>query len=111
MNNLSIYSININGINSKVDSLLHILEDQSPDIVTINETKTSQYLSIKKNLRKLNYEMIVRKEGGIAILAKENLQMKNVTVSNHPNILTALLSNKDNRIRIVTIYGLHVSSS
>ena len=50
--------------------------------------------------------MIVRKEGGIAILAKENLQMKNVTVSNHPNILTALLSNKENRIRIVTIYGL-----
>lgn len=109
MTNLVLYSVNINGLNSKIDSFVQIITDLSPDVITVCELKTTQISIFKQKIKKLHYEIIFQKSSGIATIAKQNLQMKNVTTCNHSNIISALITRSNNKIRIINIYGLQES--
>ena len=105
MANLVLYSININGINSKFDSFIRILSILSPDIITICELKTSQISLLRAKLKEQNYEIMAPKKSEIAIVAKQKLEMVNVTACDHPNILSASFTYQDTRIRLIAAYG------
>ena len=104
--NLVLYSININGMNSKFDSFIRILSILSPDIITICELKTSQLSLLRVKLKEQNYKMMIQPQSGMAIVAKQKLEMVNVTACDHPNILSASFTYQDIRIRLIAVYGL-----
>ena len=106
---LSIYQSNINGLNSKADSLFNIINLLSPDILVICELKTKSVQNIQKQFKKINYSIIIQKESGIMIAAKLKHKLINVTSCNHPNILTGQLTLKDLPVRIIATYGLQES--
>ena len=100
-----VYSVNINGLNSKLDSCIKILTNLAPDMVTLCEIKTTQVSLFKKKLDKMNYELIVQKKSGIAAIAKKSLNMIEVTVSDHTNILSVSSNVNSIPIRLISVYG------
>ena len=106
---LVLYTININGLNSKIDSFTQIITDLSPDVITVCELKTTQVAILRLKMKKLNYEVIFQKLSGMATIAKQKLKMKNVTTCSHNNIMSAQITRSNSRIRIINIYGLQES--
>ena len=111
MANLVLYSININGISTKFDSFLEILRRLSPDIVSVCELKTSQLSSLSVKLKEENYEIVPQRKSGIAIIAKQKLEIKNVTACKHDNILSARFSYHNVPVRLIAVHGLQVSNA
>ena len=100
---LAIYSVNINGFMSKMDSLSSIIENIQPDIVALNELKVRNSGKIKTFFKEKGYELLIRTNGGIAIASLNKFKIVNVTTSKNPNMLAGLIS--DLNIRIVAGYG------
>ena len=105
-NKLSIFYSNINGLVSKTDSLAHILQSTSPDVVVICELKTKSVPSVKNFFDKLNYSAIVCIESGIAIAAKKKYKIVNVTASGHSNIISGRFLSGATPFRVIAPYGL-----
>ena len=107
---LSIYYVNINGFSSKADSLKEILLSTSPDIFVLCELKKSNVSTLFKMCKKLNYEIISNKIGGLVIGVKSKLNLINVTSTTHNNIIVGLLHLSSIQIRIIASYGLQESA-
>ena len=100
---ISIYTININGFLSKIDSLDSIINNIEPDVITINETKTKNAGKIKDFFKERGYETLIRPAGGIVVAARSKLKIINVTTSPNPSIIAGLIPGLN--IRIITAYG------
>ena len=61
MANFVIYNVNINGLNSKLDSCIEILTNLAPEVVTLCELKTTQVSMFKQRLNEMNYELISKR--------------------------------------------------
>ena len=105
MASFSVYCVNVNGLNSKLDSCMEILTNLAPDVATLCELKTTQVSLFKQKLNEINYELIIQKKSGIAAIAKKSLNIIEVTASNHTNILS--VSSNINRVpvRLISVYG------
>ena len=95
---------------SKWDSLVNIIHSMSPSIIVLCEIKHKTPQVIRTLFKKLNYNIIVRKETGILIASKTHHKLVECTASIHPNILTGRFTVKNNTIRIIAVYGLQESS-
>ena len=110
MAKLVLYSININGINSKLDSFLELLARLSPDIVTVCELKTNQLATLSVKLKELNYGIVSKRNSGIAIIAKLKLAIINTTASCHDNILSGSFTYHNIPTKVIVVYGLQENS-
>ena len=87
---MSIYHVNINGFLSKIDSLGEIIDRTKPDIILLNEVKTSSSGRISTFSKKRGYDMLICVSGGIVVAAKSRLKMVNVSTTSQ-NILSVLI--------------------
>ena len=86
-----------------MDSLQVILDDVKPDIISLNEIKTSSSGKVGLFFKQKGYDPLVRVSGGIVVAAKKKLRMINVTTTDSPNILVGFIPGLN--VRIITAYG------
>ena len=103
MRELSIYSLNIRGFLSKLDSLSDILENLKVDVVVLNELKTKNTGRIKTFFKERGYDPLVKPEGGILLAAKIQYKIVNDTTSLSKNMLAGVI--QDLNMRIIAAYG------
>jgi len=90
-NNLKVLSINVNSLisNFKRLSLLEVIEEKKPDIVTLSETKLNQ----RHTLFFKNYNCIrndrpnKNRGGGTAIIIKKGIKFNVINLNNNDKIL------------------------
>ena len=80
-NNVHILHININGLFGRKTELIHYLNECTPHLVTLNETKLRNQTKIKIP----NYHLIRRDRatngGGVAILVRKDLKYNEIDTS------------------------------
>ena len=108
---LSIYLTNINGLNSKKDSLTQIIQNISPDIIVICELKIQSTPPTRNFFKKLCYDAKICQESGVLIATKMNIPCINVTTTTHKNILSAKVVVKNVPLRVIAAYGLQETRS
>ena len=86
-----------------MDSLSDIIENIKPDIVVLNEIKTSNSGTIHTYFKQRKYKAMVRVSGGIAIATHYRLSMINVTTTRSKNIICGLIRGLN--LRIIAGYG------
>ena len=109
VNSLTIYTLNIRGFFSKMDSLSEILQNLNPDVVVINELKTKNTGKIKNFFKERGYEPLIQPKSGMLIACLQKFPIVNVTSSSSPLIMTGFL--RDLNIRIIAVYGPQESVS
>ena len=73
---MKIATYNVNGINGRLSVLMRWLEQDTPDVVCLQELKTSDHLFPQRALRDAGYEAVWHGQkswNGVAILAKATL--------------------------------------
>ena len=107
---LSFYFLNINGYQSKKDSLELIKESLKPDIIALVETKVSK--SKVFDTEWLRYECVNRNcsrgKGGILCAFRKGTfrNLKNVTHVDDDRILTCRCEYQNKTVRVIVVYGL-----
>ena len=107
---MKIYYNNINGFNSKKQSLIKIVDEVNPDIIALCETKRAQAVRQKKVVIP-GYKTIERnlKQGkeGLMVGAKLGsfLDIEDVTNNTFTNILTVRIKYKMVNMRIITLHA------
>ena len=66
---------------------------------------------LKKFFQECGYEVISRKQGGLAIAAKPHLKLKNATTTTHPNIVAGRIVTKEMDLVVIGAYGLQESDN
>ena len=101
---------NINGYQSKSESVFEILSEIEPEIVALCETKSAQKNTLKRDFK--NYELVTKQikkgKGGILCGVKKNIgtsSVLEVTTVKNDNILTVKISFPKYSIRVVVAYG------
>ena len=106
---ITLYYVNINGYQSKKDSLEEIVKSIEPDIVTLVETKVSKnkvfkewepyYQCLRKNC--------TRGKGGIMCAFKKGTvkSVRNVTSVDDDRILTCRVEYDTRTVRVIAVYG------
>ena len=101
---------NINGYQSKSESVHEIMSKIEPEIVVLCETKSAQKNTLKKDFKK--YDLITKQikkgKGGILCGVKQNIGARlvlEVTTVNNDNILTVLVKFQNYSIKIISAYG------
>ena len=103
VNDLTVYSLNIRGFFSKMDSLSDIIENTKIDVIVLNELKTKNTGRIRKFFKERGYDVFVKPEGGILLATKVQFQMENVTSSTSKTVISGLV--QDLNLRIIAAYG------
>lgn len=93
---LKIISININSLNSKIDSLTNLLNNKSPDIVCLQETKSNHMNNLNyKNYQKIHLsamdpeiDQTHQSKGGLGFLIKSSIKFEQITPHTKPEILS-----------------------
>ena len=93
---LKIISLNINGLNSKIDSLTNLINTKSPDIVCLQETKSNHMNNFKcKNYQKVHLsamdpetDQTHQSKGGLGFLVKNTLNFEQITPHDKPDNLS-----------------------
>ena len=105
--NLSVMGVNSNGLISKKESMLHLINELNPSILTVQET-----FARKKGLLKIQgYEIFERVRenksgGGLFTAVDSSLDPVLVSVGeNESEILTVQINIKSNNVRIINAYG------
>ena len=108
---ITIYYNNVNGIKSKLDSIIGILGKLEPEIICFCETKVGSSTTVDNYLEKAGYKGISRcskiGEGGLIIAVKRNKlsAVMNITSSPSKRILVGRLEIKGGHLRIIMAYA------
>ena len=105
--NITLYCVNINGLKSKLPSLLGLIDKHKYDVVFLSETK----VYLKNSVKIPGYQLYPvtrssRKGGGLLIAVKHSL-CSSVLVDEGDNadFLTVKLLLPDNNVRLILVYG------
>ncbi|MCP4493074.1 MAG: hypothetical protein GY820_38115, partial [Gammaproteobacteria bacterium] len=104
---LSVYSANVNGILSKLDGLKALLFSNSVDILLLQETKLCNSVSDLEvsipgySLLRLDRN---RNGGGVAILARDYLNLTKFVYSSTSEILAGQIYSKCGKITVLSCY-------
>jgi exonuclease III len=101
----SIYMCNVNGLVSKIDSLVDIINKLDPSIIVLCETKATNAF-VNTQLKKLNYSVCAKPGSGLVIAVKKNYgSLINVSSCDNPGIISTKLKFRGISIRIIAVYG------
>ena len=114
MINMKIIHHNIRGLNNKINDLKIFIQENQPDIITINET-----LKIKPNTKIYNYTITQPDDNtgqGICIIHKNNIKTETLEQINTTKPATnlqhsILITTGQEQIQIATMYYPHKKPS
>lgn len=109
---MKIATWNINGVKARIESLLHWLQESSPDIVCLQEIKTVDNLFPREAIEALGYNVETYGQkgfNGVAILSK--LRFDEVTrglpgndADEHSRFIEGVFSTNRGVVRVVSLY-------
>ena len=103
---LSIYYVNINGFKKRSISLESIiLQLKNPDIIILCEIKHVTANFIRLFFKKLGYETIVKKAGGLVLAAKGKFDMVDATSTPHHGLIVGSLRLGETYVDVIASYG------
>ena len=111
--NISMYYVNINGVNSKLPSLLGLIDKDKYDVVLSTETKVYSKNSIKIPGYQLYPVVRGSRQGGGLLCAVRHGLCSSILVDEGDNaeFLTVKLLFPDNSTRLVLVYGPQETAS
>ena len=110
MNFLKIMHVNTQSLKNKIYEISAIMNEEKPDILTLNET----FLKDTDSIKFRGYNMIVKNRktkngGGVAILVKEDIVYNKIDLGSHKDTesIGISLQNNKKQLYIFTIYSPH----
>ena len=113
---LKIVSININGIQNKINTLIHLIETSKPDLLLIQETKLSKNNNLQFSHPNYNINEFRRENlqinnnspgGGLMTLTKKDFQIidEYEKTKNNNEFLSTKIKTKNNNFEIINYYN------
>lgn len=101
-----ILHININGIRNKRQTLIEYLADEKPDIVSVNETKLAEYMTVKISGYAIERKDRNGRGGGVALLIKQGLPYNLINTDYLKDEAVAVEVNIGNRkTAVISVYN------
>lgn len=102
-----IISWNVASIRARMDSLLHLLEAEKPDIVFLQEIKTQQDQFPFLELRSAGYESVISGQkayNGVAILSKQPIRLVSTALTGFEDQARFVQASLEDGTNLISVY-------
>ena len=108
---LKIFSWNVNSINARLENIIRFIQEYSPDVLLLQETKAEEHKTPKHILADLGYNVAIsgqKSYNGVALLSRYRIE--DITVKtfrgaeNEARYIEALVNFDENIIRVASVY-------